>query len=184
METEEKTMEELQPRTLLKAKDGSEYIVFMYYLDTSDPRKQKKSDTPTELFSGYFYGDDGKRRYPRKVSDYRIADKIDQSLLDTFLSLRVGTWQKYDEYCKLVEASERMQDVYADVKDNAPKHLQSAIDTIDKMKQGIDYVMQYTGKDYVKGEEIAKQLTAIKPRLTLVQKDIENIGKPIQTLEF
>lgn len=177
-------MEELQPRTLLKAKDGSEYIVFMYYLDTSDPRKQKKSDTPTELFSGCSYDDNGLRRYPHKVSDYHIADEIDQKLLDTISSMREVLYQNYDKYYKQVETNKQIQDGYTNVKNNAPKHLQSAIDTIDKMKQGIDYVMQYTGKDYVKGEEIAKQLTAIKPLLTLVQKDIENIGKPKQMLEF
>lgn len=177
-------MKELQPRTLLKAKDGSEYIVFMYYIDPSDPKKQKKSDTPTELFSGYNYDESGKRRYTRSVSDYRIADEIDQNLLDSISSLRESLWQKYNEYRKLAETNERIQDSYTDVKNSAPKHLQSAIDTIDKMKQGIDYVMQYTGKDYVKGEEIAKQLTIIKPLLTLVQKDIENIGKPRPKIEF
>lgn len=178
-------MEELQPRTLLKAKDGSEYIVFMYYLDTSDPRKQKKSDTPTELFAGCDYEDDkGLRRYPRKVSDFRIADEIDQKLLDTISSMREVLYQNYDKYYKQVKTNKQIQDGYTNVKDNAPKKLQSAIDTIDKIKQGIAYVMQYTGKDYVKGEEIAKQLTAIKSFLLLVQKDIENIGKPKQTLEF
>ena len=176
MEQKEKTMEELQPRTLLKAKDGSEYIVFLYYVDPNSRSRQKKSDTPTELFTGYCYGDNGKRRFTRNVSDYRVADEVDQKFVDTINKIRDDLWHQYREYWVLSKKSEQIAYNCTKIKDSAPKDIQSVINKMDATIQGIGYTIEYTGKDYVKGEVIAKQLEDMKCILRYTRQDIENIN--------
>ena len=167
--------EVIQPRTLLKAKDGSEYIEFKFYVI----RKQAKSETPTDRFCGMTTYQD---RVYRNVEDYRIADDAEQKIYKLLMERKTAAFREYREWqiCSS-NASEKARGLQNQLNFIAGiyTYIGCVLKKIDKMENYINAVITYTAKDYVKGDAIKKDLKDIREDLANLRKPAEQVYKSL-----
>lgn len=158
--TEEVMVQEaIQPGTLLKAKDGSEYVVFKYYLDS----QKHKCDTPTDTFNGSYIGKEN--TYTRKkIEDYRLADKAEIELLERLNSL-IDKAEKLDmERTRLyyeAEAKKLALDSRQKSLDELPNRIKGVENAITALLANIKEAAKLTGQASVRGEVVCKELNDI-----------------------
>lgn len=164
-------MEQLEPRTLLKAKDGSEYVVFLHYND----KDLRKTDIPTPQFRGFTYGTvDGRKNRIYKTADYKVADAVDQKYLEDINELRRLTYNFYAEFRKTREKAQRKYLLIESISE-APDDLQNIISKLNLLQRKIQAVVYYTGGDSVKSSIIKKELEDIAADLTHYQRCLNDI---------
>ena len=151
-------MAALKQGTLLKAKDGSKYVVFRYYVHPEIKGWQKKCDTPTSKFRGVGIGQSLQQTFACNVEDFRLADAAEQELITHIIELREKDAEVQSKNESALRNNQDISRRFADV----PGQLSVTIDAIDNLVKGIEVVMLYTGKTYVDGSTLRKELGKIE----------------------
>ena len=151
--------EVIRPGTLLKAKDGSEFMTFKFY--TTGSHHSKKSETPTEWCSGKNVG--GSVVF-RRVEDFRPADKAESEVLDVLNDLRKAAAQNYHKYyqlCREVKLKKRALDSRQEYLDELPNMIKSVENAITALLVNIKEAAKLTGMATVRGDVIYRELDGI-----------------------
>ena len=170
--------EKFRPGMLLKSKDGSEYVVFKFYLGNN-----KKCEEPEARFRGKHLGSNFSTII-RLSEKFRPADKVEQELIDdateyrskaanAFFEARRRLREVEDREARIVRISELDEAVV------------SVSDILGCMMKGIDDVIRYTAKDYIKGETVKKDLDKIRKILTQARQITQPLAsnKPLSQVQ-
>ncbi len=148
---------------LLKSNDGKEYIIFKYYL-----KDGRKCEECTPFFRGKPLGSN-LSEYKRATEDFHIVSDVERQLVDDATEYRSKAANA------LFEARRRLREV--EDRENNLKGISELDDTVasifdilDGMTKGIDDVIRYTAKDYIKGETVKKDLNGIRKILGKIRQ--------------
>lgn len=157
-----------QPGQLLKSNDGTEYAIFKFYL-----KDNRKCEECAPFFRGNALGPNI-RECKRATDDFHIVDEVERQLIDEAIEYRNKAANAF------FEARRRLREVEGrEAKIKRISELDEAVvsvpDILDGMTKGIDDVIRYTAKDYIKGETVKKDLDNIRKIL----EQIRQITRPL-----
>ena len=160
-----------RPGMLLKSKDGSEYVVFKFYLGNN-----KKYEEPEVQFRGKTLGPNCST-VKRLSEDFRSADKAEQELIDDATEYRSKAANAFFEARRRLREVEDREARIERISE-LDEAVVSVFDMLDCMTKGIDDVIRYTAKDYIKGETVKKDLDKIRKILTQARQITQSLLHP------
>ena len=151
------------PHQLLKSNDGKEYIVFKYYL-----KDDRKCEECTPFFRGHKLGYEFSI-LKRATENFHVVSDVERHFIDDATDYRRKTANAYSEAKrKLFEI--KVKEANLKSLSGLNESVASILDMLDGMTKGIDDVIRYTAKDYIKGETVKKDLNNIRKILERMRK--------------
>lgn len=186
-------MKTIEKGTWLKAKDGSNFAKFNFYLTEEKNAKggRKKSETPT----GYFRADDDTRGLPLvcervcnlRLEEYEEANDAEKTLLESLHRIeeenRKLEWRYETKECRLRYI---LQKIDAERAEAASSGLDKASSAVTEIAKRIDDAVKLTGQKYISADLInqgikeagglIKEARSSVETLIAVVKDAEENG--------
>ena len=151
------------PGQLLKSNDGKEYIIFERYL-----KDGRKSEECTPIFSGRPLGAT-RSTYRRATEDFHVVSDVERQLVDDATEYRRKAATAFFEARRRLREVEDRENNLKEISE-LDEYVASIFDILDGMTKGIDDVIRYTAKDYIKGETVKKDLDNIREVLERIRR--------------
>lgn len=151
------------PGQLLKSNDGKEYIIFKFYL-----KDGRKCEECTPFFRGRPLGSN-LSEYKRATEEFHVVSEVERQLVDDATEYRSKAANAFFEARRRLREVEDRENNLKEISE-LDKTVAEIFDLLDGMTKGIDDVIRYTAKDYIKGETVKKDLDSIRAILRKIRQ--------------
>lgn len=148
---------------LLKSNDGKEYVIFKFYL-----KDGRKCEECMPFFRGKKLGV-ALSEIKRATEDFHVVSDVERQFVEDAIEFRDRAANTLFEARHKLSVVEKREDGLKEIA-GLDESVVSISDILDGMTKGIDDVIRYTAKDYIKGETVKKDLDNIRKILEQIKR--------------